>query len=74
MSQGYIDEDLVTSDVWPCFLHFVSTTFDEDQSLHYFSKMMGEFLFQVTELKPDFLKEHLMPILRVYKQFCTSTD
>ena len=30
VSAKYIDLDMIQSDIWPCFLHFVQTTFDED--------------------------------------------
>jgi hypothetical protein len=52
---GYINLDVFQHEIWPVFLRMVETTFDEDQSLHLFAKMFGEFLFEVSEIDEQFI-------------------
>lgn len=44
----YLEVETLTEEVWPSFVYVINQSFDEDQSLHFFSKMLGPFLHNVS--------------------------
>jgi len=43
--QQYIDVHTFETEIFPVFLRLIESGFDEDQSQHFFSKMIGQFVF-----------------------------
>jgi hypothetical protein len=41
VNAGYLSEETLHAEIWPTFLKMCETTFDEDQSNHFFSKSLG---------------------------------
>ena len=47
MCHKLIQTTYFESDVWPAWLKLIESGFDEDQSMHFFSKSFGQFLHNV---------------------------
>jgi len=56
------------------FLRMNETTFDEDQSLHLFAKMFGEFLHWVNDIDYQFITVAQDQVFKRYKELCKGKD
>lgn len=71
---GYIKENTIRDDIWPQFMALISQPFDEDQSLHFFSNMLGEFLFRVTKIDESLVMSNQTKIMQVFNDLCRHKD
>lgn len=70
----YMDVMTLNDDVIPIFISLIEPGFEEDQSLRFFSEIYGRFVYTVSQVDNDFVRDNFELLIKTYFSLCLNKD
>ena len=69
-----MDVMTLNDDVIPIFISLIEPGFEEDQSLRFFSEIYGRFVYTVSRVDNDFVRDNFEILIKTYFSLCLNKD